>query len=328
MSLNIAVAYHKRDRDQFIRWMNHVNELGGLGTHKLYTIHAFDCEPAPDIIPSVKLTDADKIIGDWQSSSPARSAAAPNSMFRTFAWYFYLQKLGPWMFCEPDCIPLKKGWLDTLEAEYIRGGKPFMGAHVKIDRVPEHMSGNAIYPQNVPEVGGRILFPTMWVNDAANGQAFELAFDVAGATDTLKQAHFTNLIQHRFRHPGFKNRAELDALIDPQAVVFHSNKDGSIYQFLGGAQKVDNGSQPESGEAPVIPVSVDPTAQEPQPAGAAPIDPEVMSHCPYCRCTTHKHSPETFPIETRRLAEQLAELADNQYHRRKVRDALKKVGLL
>ncbi len=292
MSLNIAVAYHKGDRGQFIRWMNHVNELGGLGTCKLYTLPAFDCEPAPDIIDSIKLTDADKIVGDWQSDSPARSAAAPNSMFRTFAWYFYLQKLGPWLFCEPDCVPLKKGWLDTLEAEYIKGGKPFMGAHVLIEKVPEHMSGNAIYPENVPEVGGALLMPANWIN---NGRWYELAFDVAGAVGTpgiLHQVHYTNLIQHRFRHPGFKSREEFDALIDPEAVVFHSNKDGSIYQFLsGGGQEVaDNHLVQES--SPATPPS------------------------------------QNFSQDALRLSKELAALANSPYRRRKVREALTKAGLI
>lgn len=229
-TMNLALSYHTGAREQTLRWLEWVRELGGLGRHTLYTICAFDCEPVPDILPNIKIADAERLTGDWQAEKPARSAAAPNSMLRTFAWKFYLEKLGPWLFIEPDAIPLKPGWIDILEAEYISGKQPFMGNRVLIERVPEHMTGNGIYPQNTPELAPTLLMRTNWKSE---GSEYELAFDIAGAKEILRQAHFTPLIQHIFRHPGFKTREEFDVVIDPNAVVFHSCKDGSIFQFLG-----------------------------------------------------------------------------------------------
>ena len=47
---------------------------------------------------------------------------------------------------EADCIPLKSGWLDALEAEYQKGGKPFCGP---VHPVNKNMNGVAIYPFNI-----------------------------------------------------------------------------------------------------------------------------------------------------------------------------------
>ncbi len=318
--MNIAMAYYNGARDQVTRWMTHVAELGGLGNHKLFTMPAFDCEPVPDILPNTRLKDEEQITSDWQSAQPARSAAAPNSMFRQFVWHFYLQKLGPWLFIEPDCVPLKKGWLDALEAEYVRGGKPFMGAHVQIERVPEHMSGNGIYPQDTPALAPTIVMHTNWITE---GREYELAFDIAGAREVLSQAHFTNLIQHVFRHKGFKSRAEFDALIDPNAVVFHSNKDGSIYQYLSGvARESSSLGSDNSG-----------LGLDPEKARLASPSTEVKANdSPLSPAQTFPEGCDgketSFPREVKILSEALAMLADSQYHRRKVRDALKKVGLI
>jgi hypothetical protein len=93
------------------------------------------------------------------------------------------------------------------------------------------MSGYAVYPTNVPELAPMIVQRLHWV-PKGQSQRFELAFDVAGAKDVLPKAHFTNLIQHIFRHKGFESRFEFDATIDPNAVVFHSCKDGSIFKYL------------------------------------------------------------------------------------------------
>lgn len=228
--MNVALAYHKGDRDQAVRWMEWVRDLGGIGSHQLFTICAFDCEPIEGILPSTMIPDSERVPGgEWSASSAARSAAAPNAMLRTFAWHFHLQKLGPWAFIEPDCIPLKPGWIDSLEQEYLLAGKPFMGARVLIPNVPEHLTGNSLMPENVPELAPSLIMRTNWITE---GKEYELAFDIAGAKEVLPQSHFSVLIQHKFRHPGFKTREEFEATIDPRAVVFHSCKDGSIYPFL------------------------------------------------------------------------------------------------
>lgn len=266
--MNVVMSVCEHERELALAWMEWCAELGAGQNHKLYLLltHGWNgnvvVEAANHAFPEVSIiSDGEKISSNWQEPTPGRSAAGPNSSFRQVCWHFYLQKLGPFFFCETDCILLKKESLDQIELAYASCGKPFLGANVEIDRVPPHLSGNACYPQNVPELAPTLIMHT---NATSDGKVYELAFDIAGAQEVLKQAAFTNLIQHRFRHPGFKSREEFEALIDPQAAVFHSCKDGSIYQFLRGGDVKFRDVSAQT----VCPESISNGAEEVQPSTA------------------------------------------------------------
>src|SRR5512139_3351625 len=55
----------------------------------------------------------------------------------------------PWLWCEPDCVPLRQGWLDALATAYADSPRRFMGCHVKQNDQPQmppvHLAGCAIY---------------------------------------------------------------------------------------------------------------------------------------------------------------------------------------
>jgi hypothetical protein len=236
--MNVCISIAEHEIEMAHRWMDWVSELGCTDGHSLYLIPASGLNISALIPKSNKafggrvhlIKDEEQQTSDWQNTEQLRSASGPNSAFRQVAWHFYHGQLGPYFWCELDCVPLTKDWLDRLETEYKSCGKPFMGAHVQIESVPEHMSGNAIYV-NVPENAPGLIQRTNWT-PRGQSQSFELAFDIAGSKDVLPKAHFTNLIQHKFRFKGFESRFEFDAVIDPNAVVFHSDKSGSIYKYL------------------------------------------------------------------------------------------------
>jgi hypothetical protein len=220
------------------RWFDWVCELGGTDGHHLYLIPSSGLDISA-LIPMAsaafgsrvsRIKDEEEQTSDWQNTEQLRSASGPNSAFRQVAWHFYMNVHEPYFWCELDCIPLRKDWLDRLETEYKSCGKPFMGAHVQIESVPEHMSGNAIYV-NVPELAPGLVQRTNWTPKGQD-RSYELAFDIAGAREVLPKAHFTNLVQHKFRFKGFESRSEFDEVIDPNAVVFHSDKKGTIFQYL------------------------------------------------------------------------------------------------
>jgi hypothetical protein len=89
--------------------------------------------------------------------------------------------------------------------------------------VPEHCTGNAIYPQETPSEAPRLLV------------ASDVAFDVYGAKEMLPKAHRTALIQHVFNisgsPPTFPNQESL-RLLQPGAVLFHRCKDMSLIARL------------------------------------------------------------------------------------------------
>lgn len=187
-----------------------------------------------------------KVIGDWSQVKKLAHEAfgeveqipdvegydgwpvAPNSMIRQAAMYLWLdRKVGPWTFMENDCIPTRPGWLDEWEEEYRRCGKPFMGRKVPANNgAIEHMTGNAVYPQNTPEVSEKIM------------GAMRIAFDVVAAPDIVPRMHDTPLIQHVFWYPEYgkvpeyPTRAEFEKIYDPRAVLFHRSKNGDVIRHL------------------------------------------------------------------------------------------------
>lgn len=235
--MNIALSFHKGDRDQAIRWLNWCAELGGVTKHRLFIMAGGDSGNPPDgpwraAWASVDyVADSYRIQSDWSASnSMQRDASGPNSAFRQFAWHFHMSKLGPWTFMEPDCTPLVPEWADRWEAEYLRGGKPFMGGFVNFlngSKVQDHMTGIAVYPESTA-VFASLMVPKRFVLE---NRPLELAFDVAGAPETLRAAHITTLIEHVFRGPLFPEAKDLER-ISVDAVMWHTDKDGSLVDRL------------------------------------------------------------------------------------------------
>ncbi len=236
--LRVSVSIAEHELEMADRWFSWVLELGGTDGHSLHLIPVSGLDISALIPKATKafngnveiIKDEEEQTSDWQITDHMRSASGPNSAFRQVAWHFHSNNLGPYFWCELDCIPMRKDWIDRLEAEYKTCGKPFMGADVQIESVPPHMSGNGVYldpVMNAPSLVRR----TNWIPKGQD-KAFELAFDIAGAREVLSKAHFTTLIQHKFRFKGFESRYEFDAVIDKNAVVFHSDKKGTIYKYL------------------------------------------------------------------------------------------------
>lgn len=228
--MNIALAFHAGDLDQAVRWIDWVGELGGVSKHSLFLMPEkglfLTCTPSG--FKSVGIVqDYEGVQSDWSASNaPVRDASGPNSMIRQFAWHFHLNKLGPWMFIEPDAIPLRPDWADLIEAEYLASGKRCMGARVpKIGETPEHSTGNMVLPQDAAVLLPKLMLP---IHAEFDGRRVQIAFDVAAATDILANFHETRLIQHVFRGPEVTT---LDTVRE-DAVIFHTCKKGEIIPLL------------------------------------------------------------------------------------------------
>ncbi len=154
---------------------------------------------------------------------------APNFAFRTTA--HHMTGLGrPWLWLEPDAVPLKKEWLSALQREYVRHNKPFMGPIV-----PNmgHMNGVGIYPSNTPSLIPRAM------------RSSNTAWDSDMRDEMINKCHnASHLIQHCWgivngcahphggELPHFKNAQDLKRWLLPSAVLFHRCKDGSLIDQL------------------------------------------------------------------------------------------------
>jgi hypothetical protein len=215
----VVLPVGPQDREQAIRWLNWVEELGGIGSHRLMVACARRVSNPTELSRSYELyVPHDEDERGWPMS--------PNHLFKRVAQHItWSPNPEAYFWCEPDCIPLVPGWLDLLDSEYRTCGQYFMGAQVNIQGTPEHMSGNAIYPKNVMERAFNLIHADL------------AAFDVVGAEQIVGQAHWTKSIQHVWRKDEgrnftFPDQASVDAMVSKEALVFHQNKDGTLIERL------------------------------------------------------------------------------------------------
>jgi len=157
---------------------------------------------------------------------------APNSMFRVGCKFVAQTYRQPFLWLEPDAVPLKPSWLDDLSGEYQACGKSFMGA--VWDRPKRHMNGNGIYPAG-------------FVYNGPDG----VAFDVWMAERYLGDTFNTSLIHHEWgdiktnRPWTFPDRESL-LRIHQDAVLFHRCKDGSLLDRL--SETLESENEPSQGK--------------------------------------------------------------------------------
>lgn len=138
----------------------------------------------------------------------------------------------PWFWFEPDCVPLKKGWLDALASAYAESPKRYMGYRVPKEELAQgqpHMAGPGIYPASAyPEL-------KLYLQQGDH-------FDLAIAPYVLPRMVHTPLIHHfwgkqdlapvfKEQKDGAENTIVLEQ-IRPQAVLWHRCKDGSLIDLL------------------------------------------------------------------------------------------------
>lgn len=127
----------------------------------------------------------------------------------------------PMLWVEADCVPMRAGWVQEIEAEYSGCGKPFMGDHVMKTQIP-HMTGVAVYG---PE--WRKLAPAL----ATSIEDPKWGWDSQAAHQTFPQSHRSKTIQQIWRPRPFLPTT-WGSVIPPQTALFHQCKDGTLLDCL------------------------------------------------------------------------------------------------
>lgn len=255
--MKVVIPFHAVDIEAAKRLLLWIDELGGA--------KKFECVLAAD----AKQTDSDvaeifklakhsfkkvTLIRTPYSIKLSRTGdspwpVGPNWCYYTAACYMAMTQKDSFLWLESDCVPLSEGWLDKIESEYRIHQKPFMGPVIETQNksfIPHYLNGTAVYPANALKYfhGPMVDF----LKGAGN------AFDLAGSSQTVPNAHFSALIQHGYTddkginhwgtHPNaplvFKTaRADGDgenvvtpAVIHREAVLFHPCKNGSLIELL------------------------------------------------------------------------------------------------
>jgi hypothetical protein len=224
----------EKDYDSLLNNLVWARQLGGCHEHDAVIVADADMEAtkvfdlkreAERSFKSVAVEATDQSVVGWPTGA--------NSLFLAAA-RFCQQRKTPFLFCEPDAIPLKPAWLDSLEVHYRALGAKYMGSLVKCSdpRLPAvHLPGVSVYPSDAySELG-----PTIVGNPS-------VAFDISTAHLSVPKATDSKLFSALWgmkdnpptfaenRVPG-TNVFDLNFL-DPKAVIYHRCKDGTLIDLL------------------------------------------------------------------------------------------------
>jgi hypothetical protein len=244
-----------------------INKLGGCPNHDLLVVGSTDCQPLVNELHA-------KLKGQFKDTSTHVFQCltkgwplGPNAYFRNTISYLYTTTNTidqPWYWFELDNTPLKKGWLDALQKEYVAAHAVFLGARHATYYVDQnnkllskgyHMAGTGIYPKNFTQLCDLWRFE--------EGVAFDvwIQWEIikAGLTDTP-------LIQHNWKTCNYRREGgeivcdnfdmphpdlHTNKPVSPEAVIVHGCKDLSLARLLLselGGNKVKTNSSPVSGD--------------------------------------------------------------------------------
>lgn len=158
----------------------------------------------------------------------------PKAMWEFAARHIKINAQRPWLWLEPDCVPLKPNWLDAIELEYSKCGAPFMFCQMETNQpgFPNpYPSAIAVYPADAID--------TIWPYLPS-----DRSWEIAAAPQIMEKGKHTDLIQNLWGEPNLpptfvehktpaspRNAFSLDYL-KPQAALFHRNKDGTLIRLL------------------------------------------------------------------------------------------------
>lgn len=192
----------------------------------------YDERVSPAVIDEIQRTAFECFATCRALKVPAKTKwpDGPNWMFKHAA----KAHREPFLWMEPDAIPLKPGWLEAVAEEYAQCGKAFMGYRYECHnpRFPQFaLSGIAVYPANAIE-----LVPLL--------ENSPMAWEIEAAEIMVAQGAHTPLIQHFWGEPGLaptfteensmnrpRNGFALSQIPD-QAMIWHRCKDGSLIRLL------------------------------------------------------------------------------------------------
>ena len=248
MNLLIVIPFCARDLNLARNLLAWVDELGKLPENDCLLVEdakltAEQSKPieqtASSIFKSVSIVRTPFSLPDEKWPIGA------NWMWEIAAKWIEAQNPSPWLWLEPDAVPMREGWLKELEVAVAASGKPFLGQIIKPKQpgLPEKMlSGVAVYPAKLPNA--------IWVRLLQTKR--KVAWDVACAGTIVPLTEASSLIWNfhnrempptfvRKRHSSHPVNAIEIGIIPKQAVLAHTCKDGSLISLLRGDGEPDIG---------------------------------------------------------------------------------------
>lgn len=153
-----------------------------------------------------------------KASDRVRNSERMNDLFLHVAERMAGDYRAPWLWLEPDCVPVREDWIERLGDVYYSQPKRYVGPHLKI-KENTFLSKVALYP-----VGA--------IHDLKKACGESVPFWVAGSAITLPKSTKTRIVQHGVFVP--ENGL---AQIRPETVLYHSDKTQMLIEFVRAARE-------------------------------------------------------------------------------------------
>ncbi len=244
----VAISTCEKDYFECGKLLEWIRELNTYPRHRLLLVFGkkINSEQRMELINTANSCMFRNVTAIQQVDEDPRGwPYAPNQVFQLAMRWIEGVGRGPFLWLEPDAAPLKSGWLDDLEEEYLRIGKPFMGFifdWVSATAYRPHLTGVAVYPPHFRSLNPYPL------------NATDTPWDVTRPDLTLPRTHRTQLIYHDWGDrktnipPAFHTVADLER-IPKTAVIMHRCKDGTLIDRLREKRQmpvIELGPPPES----------------------------------------------------------------------------------
>lgn len=236
--LLVVLSYCQKDHESATRLLNWIKELDGHVDHALLLVAdnavPMETKKAIDALGKAVFTHSETILVNAPTPVGDNYHAPAAMMFQKAMGHIEKCYRWPWLWMEPDCVPLKHGWLDALAQAYEDSPKDYMGSTMstKQEGLPSTVFfATAVYPQHCYEE----------LKGFCDGKQ---AFDMAFSNHVVPRGINTPLIWHVFGAqndpPTFKdvkapgdgpNVGTMDS-VPKQAVLMHRCKDGSLITLL------------------------------------------------------------------------------------------------
>lgn len=230
----VVIPFCHREEDQAFRLLRWIAELGNVSTHDVLIqvpsgVSAETAEKAMAIVrPVFRECELYHLLDDCVDMP---FPFPHNFTFKRCVDYVDLFKKWPFLFLEPDAIPLCPEWLNRIEAEYNRARKPFMGylEYAGQEKI-QHINGVAVYGDIMTYAPSLVSSPIPQSRDQI-GQNF-MSFDVGGAAEMLPHTHVSPLFQFQYQNEAKLLKDTSLSWLNPDAVIFHTEKTGGLIELL------------------------------------------------------------------------------------------------
>jgi hypothetical protein len=251
--MNIVFAYHNGDAELAMESAKAITAMGLNMRHKAYVCTKQGTKDCNAIIQELKKSfqEVDQMfVQDGFDGWPL----GPNQMFADAAAAMYATGV-PFYFWEPDCVPMKEGWVDDLDTEYhkrlgIMGHKYEGGMASNGKNIYKMIVGSAVYPPNFLDFCPSAQSLSTYNLAYKNAGTIPEPWDVRCRWDFMAIGYNTPLIRTYWKSVNYQWKdgkivfyAEdpeaqavqgvtcPDRIISSQAVVIHGCKDGSLHKM-------------------------------------------------------------------------------------------------